>query len=99
VLVCGPLGLFIQNVTAGRGWVALALVVFAGWRPVPCVLGALLFGVCDALQLRIQGTDTSIPYEVFLALPYAVTLLVMVLRARSNRTPSALGVAFDRRAA
>jgi simple sugar transport system permease protein len=99
VLVCGPLGLFIQNVTAGRGWVALALVVFAGWRPVPCVIGALLFGVCDAVQLRIQGTETSIPYEVFLALPYAVTLLVMVLRARSNRTPSALGVAFDRRAA
>jgi simple sugar transport system permease protein len=99
VLVCGPLGLFIQNVTAGRGWVALALVVFAGWRPVPCVLGALLFGVCDALQLRLQGTDTVIPYEVFLALPYVVTLLVMVLRARSNRTPSALGIAFDRRAA
>jgi simple sugar transport system permease protein len=99
VLVCGPLGLFIQNVTAGRGWVALALVVFAGWRPIPCVLGALLFGVCDALQLRIQGTDTDIPYEAFLALPYLVTLAVMVIRARCDRTPSALGVPFDRRAA
>ena len=99
VLVCGPLGLFIQNVTAGRGWVALALVVFAGWRPVPCALGALLFGLCDALQLRLQGTNTGIPYEVFLALPYVVTLVALVLRGRNSRTPSALGVPFDRRTA
>ena len=99
VLVCGPLGLFIQNVTAGRGWVALALVVFAGWRPLPCALGALLFGVCDAVQLRLQGTSTGIPYEVFLALPYVVTLVALVLRGRNSRTPSALGVPFDRRLA
>lgn len=99
VLVCGPLGLFIQNVTAGRGWVALALVVFAGWRPLPCAVGALLFGLCDALQLRLQGTSTGIPYEVFLALPYVVTLIALVLRGRNSRTPSALGVPFDRRLA
>jgi simple sugar transport system permease protein len=99
VLVCGPLGLFIQNVTAGRGWVALALVVFAGWRPLPCALGALLFGLCDAVQLRLQGTSTGLPYEVFLALPYVVTLVALVLRGRNSRTPSALGVPFDRRIA
>jgi general nucleoside transport system permease protein len=99
VLVCGPLGLFIQNVTAGRGWVALALVVFARWRPLPCVLGALLFGTCDAVQLRLQGTSTGVPYEVFLAAPYVVTLAAMVLRARDNRTPAALGVPYDRSAA
>ena len=99
VLVCGPLGLFIQNVTAGRGWVALALVVFAGWRPLPCAVGALLFGLCDAVQLRLQGTSTAIPSEVFLALPYAVTLVALVLRGRNSRSPSALGVPFDRRLA
>jgi simple sugar transport system permease protein len=99
VLVCGPLGLFIQNVTAGRGWVALALVVFARWRPLPCVAGALLFGLCDAAQLRLQGTATAIPYEVFLALPYVVTLVALVVRARDSRTPSALGVPFVRGAA
>ena len=97
VLVCGPLGLFIQDVTAGRGWVALALVVFAGWRPLPCALGAFLFGLCDAVQLRLQGTSTEIPYEVFLALPYVVTLVALVLRGRNSRTPSALGVSFNRR--
>jgi len=99
VLVCGPLGLFIQNVTAGRGWVALALVVFAGWRPLPCVLGAFLFGLCDAMQLRLQGTSTGIPYEAFLALPYVVTLVALVVRGRNSRTPSALGIPFDRRVA
>lgn len=96
MLVCGPLGLFIENVTAGRGWVALALVVFARWRPVPCVLGALLFGLCDAAQLRLQGTATAVPYEVFLALPYVVTLLALVVRARDSRTPSALAIPYIR---
>ena len=100
VLVCGPLGLFIQNVTAGRGWVALALVVFAGWRPLPCAVGALLFGLCDAVQLRLQGTSTGIPYEVFLALPYTVTLVApsccaAATAARRRRSASP----FDRRTA
>lgn len=95
-LVNGPLGLFNREVTAGRGWVALALVVFAGWRPGVAVAGALLFGLCDAAQLRLQGTATEIPYEVFLALPYLVTLIALVLRARASRTPAALGVPYVR---
>jgi simple sugar transport system permease protein len=90
-LVCGPLGLFIENVTGGRGWVALAIVVFAGWRPVPTIAGAVLFGLCDATQLRLQGMTTAVPYEAFLALPYVVTLIALVVRARSSRTPAALG--------
>jgi ABC-type uncharacterized transport system permease subunit len=96
VLVCGPLGLFVRNVTNGRGWVALALVVFARWRPIPCVIGALLFGLCDAAQFRLQNTASGVPYEVFLALPYAVTLLALVIRARVNQPPSALGTPFVR---
>lgn len=96
VLVCGPLGLFIQNVTAGRGWVALALVVFARWRPSVCLVGALLFAICDAAQLRLQGAATAVPYELFLALPYLVTLIAMVVRSRDSRTPSALGIPFVR---
>ncbi|MEM1333862.1 MAG: ABC transporter permease [Actinomycetota bacterium] len=98
-LVCGPLGLFIENVTGGRGWVALALVVFAGWRPGLAVGGAVLFGLSDAVQLRLQGTDTAIPYEVFIALPYVVTLVALVLRARRSHVPSALGIPFVRGAA
>ena len=51
------------------------------------------------MQLRLQGTSTGIPYEVFLALPYTVTLVALVLRGRNSRTPSALGIPFDRRTA
>jgi len=101
-LVCGPLGLFIQNVVSGRGWVALALVVFGRWRPLPCALGAALFGLCDAVQLRLQGTATAVPYEVFLALPYVAALLAVTLRsgtgARRRRTPAALATPYSRRA-
>jgi general nucleoside transport system permease protein len=96
LLVCGPLGIFVQNVTAGRGWIALALVVFARWRPVPLVLGALLFGACEAVRLRLQNTTTDIPYEVFLALPYLVTLIVLVAASRRAHSPAALAVPFDR---
>ncbi len=95
-LVCGPLGLFIENVTGGRGWVALALVVFAGWKPFPAIAGAFLFGLSDAVQLRLQGTNSAIPYEFFLALPYLLTLVALVLRARASRTPAALGIPFVR---
>lgn len=96
MLVCGPLGLFIENVTAGRGWVALALVVFAGWRPVPVIAGAFLFGLSDAVQLRLQGTETAIPYEAFIAMPYVITLIALVVRARASHTPAALGIPFAR---
>lgn len=97
-LVCGPLGLYIENVTAGRGWVALALVVFARWRPWACLGGALLFGLCDAVQLRLQGQTTAVPYELFLALPYLITLLALVVRGRTSAAPLALGEPFRRSA-
>jgi ABC-type uncharacterized transport system permease subunit len=95
-LVCGPLGLYIENVTAGRGWVALALVVFARWRPWACAGGALLFGLCDAVQLRLQGQTTAVPYELFLALPYLITLIALVVRGRTSAAPLALGEPFRR---
>jgi ABC-type uncharacterized transport system permease subunit len=96
MLVCGPLGLFVQNVTAGRGWVALALVVLARRQPGRAVLGALLFGLFDAVRLSLEGTATAIPYEVFLALPYLVTLVALVISARRSDTPAALAVPFVR---
>jgi general nucleoside transport system permease protein len=96
VLVCGPLGLFLENVTHGRGWVALALVVFARWRPWAALGGALLFGLCDAVQIRLQGQATAVPYELFLALPYLITLAALVVRGRTSSAPLALGVPFRR---
>jgi simple sugar transport system permease protein len=101
VLVVGQLSLFLPNVTAGRGWVAIALVIFGRWNPLYVLGGALLFGLTDALQLRIQaasgGIDTGVPFELFQALPYAVTLVVMalvVIRGRRDAQPAALGIPY-----
>jgi simple sugar transport system permease protein len=101
VLIIGDVSLFGTNVTAGRGWVALALVIFGRWNPLLVFGGALAFGILDALQLRIQaasgGTNAAVPFEVFQALPYVLTLTVMVvttITARRNAQPAALGVPY-----
>ena len=101
VLIIGDVSLFGTNVTAGRGWVALALVIFGRWNPLLVFGGALAFGILDALQLRIQaasgGTNAAVPFEVFQALPYVLTLAVMVvttIAARRNAQPAALGVPY-----
>lgn len=101
VLIVGDINLWGPNVTAGRGWVAIALVIFGRWNPLLVLGGALVFGLTDSLQLRIQaasgGTTAAVPYEVFQALPYVLTLAVMVtatIAARRSAQPSALGTPF-----
>jgi simple sugar transport system permease protein len=101
VLVLGQLDVFDTNVTAGRGWIAIALVIFGRWNPWLVLGGALLFGFTDALQIRVQavsgGITSTVPTEIFAALPYVVTLLVMVAAmawASRDAQPAALGVPF-----
>jgi simple sugar transport system permease protein len=89
---------FIPGMTAGRGWIALALVVFASWRPGRLVIGAYLFGAVTILQLHAQGWGVGIPSQLMSALPYLATIIVLVLisRARSggSTAPAALGTVF-----
>ncbi|WFU83715.1 ABC transporter permease [Bradyrhizobium sp. CIAT3101] len=89
---------FIPGMTAGRGWIALALVVFASWRPGRLVVGAYLFGAVTILQLHAQGWGVGIPSQFMSALPYLATVIVLVLlsRARSggSTAPAALGTVF-----
>jgi ABC-type uncharacterized transport system permease subunit len=101
ILVIAQLGFYADGITAGRGWIAIALVYFSRWNPVAALGGAMVFGVTDALQLRIQaaggGYNTGVPFEVFQALPYLVTIFVMVLsarRARRDAQPAALGAPY-----
>ncbi|MCK1358894.1 ABC transporter permease [Bradyrhizobium sp. 199] len=89
---------FIPGMTAGRGWIALALVVFSSWRPGRLVVGAYLFGTVTILQLHAQGWGVGIPSQFMSALPYLATIIVLVLlsRARSggSTAPAALGTVF-----
>jgi ABC-type uncharacterized transport system permease subunit len=91
----GQLYSFSDNMTGGRGFVALALVIVARWHPLWAIAAALLFGATEAVALRMQALDISaVPYEVSLALPYVVTLLVYAFAARSGSIPWALGRPF-----
>lgn len=86
--------LWTNNLTAGRGWIAVALVIFAFWRPGRAVFGAFLFGGIMALQLRLQATGTSIPSSLLLMLPYLLTVAVLVASGRKQgqlKPPAALG--------
>jgi hypothetical protein len=86
---------FYANMVNGRGWVCVALVVFASWRPGKALLGALLFAFFDALQLRLQQSGGGVlglelPYQLYLALPYAMAIVALVLVARRASYPQAL---------
>jgi general nucleoside transport system permease protein len=89
---------FIPGMTAGRGWIALALVVFASWRPGRLALGAYLFGAVSILQLHAQALNLGIPAQFMSALPYLATVIVLVVisRARTggSTAPAALGTVF-----
>jgi simple sugar transport system permease protein len=82
---------FFFNMINGRGWVCVALVVFASWRPGKALVGALLFGFFDALQLRLQqSSGAALPYQVYLMLPYFLSIAALVLVARRAAYPQAL---------
>jgi general nucleoside transport system permease protein len=82
---------FFFNMVNGRGWICVALVVFAAWRPGKALFGALLFAFFDALQLRLQQTgDAALPYQIYLMLPYVLSILALVLVARKATYPHAL---------
>jgi ABC-type uncharacterized transport system permease subunit len=91
-----------ENLTAGRGWIAIALVIFSTWDPVRTVLGAVLFGGINAVQFRLQAAGTTIPAPFLGMLPYAFTILVLVIitwwEAFSKRVgaPAALGLPYMR---
>ncbi len=103
VLSVAQLGLFVENVTAGKGWIAVALVIFARWRsPKLALVGALLFGLANSIQYRIQallqiaqGAQT-VPYEFLLMFPYVLTIVVLLYRSNLIDQPAALGKPYDR---
>ena len=81
---------FFPTMVQGRGWICVALVVFASWKPARALLGALLFAFFDAFQLRLQTVVEGVPYQLFLMLPYILSIVALVLMARRARVPQAL---------
>jgi len=82
---------FFPTMVQGRGWVCIALVVFASWRPGRALLGALLFALFDAYQLRLQTVlGKAVPYQLFLMVPYVLSIVALIVMARRARVPQAL---------
>ena len=89
---------FSRNMTAGRGFMALAAMIFGKWKPIPTALACLLFGFTDALQIRLQGVilwgDDPVPVQFIQVLPYLVTIFVLAGFVGQARAPKALGLPF-----
>ncbi len=89
---------FFFEMVNGRGWICIALVVFGAWRPGKALLGALLFAAFDALQIRLQQTELGalVPYQVFLMIPYVLSILALILMSRRAEVPAALMIPYNR---
>jgi len=89
-LVLAQAGTFAENMSAGRGFIAIAIVVLGRWRPMGTALAALLFGAASAFQFLLQALGLALPYQLFLSLPYVLTLLALAGVAGRVRAPAAL---------
>ncbi|MCH7669381.1 MAG: ABC transporter permease [Acidobacteria bacterium] len=91
-----------ENLTGGRGWIVIALVIFATWNPARAVFGALLFGGVNAVQFRLQAEGTNLPTNILNMSPYILTIVVLILITRSDKArqtigaPVGLGVPYHR---
>ena len=89
-------GTFTEGMAQGRGWIAIALTFFGGWRPDLIFLGAFFFAGVEVLALRVQVARIGVPYQFLLTLPYIATILIMILASRWIRAPAFLGQNYDR---
>jgi simple sugar transport system permease protein len=86
---------FFFEMVSGRGWICIALVVFASWRPGKALFGAFLFGAFDAFQIRFQQVvGAQLPYQLFLMLPYLLSILALIVMSRRAAYPKALMVPY-----
>jgi simple sugar transport system permease protein len=100
-LSVGQSSLFTRNMTAGRGFIALAALIFGKWRPVQTMLACLLFGFADALTIQMQGvaklpSGEDVPVQFIQMIPYVVTIVVLAGFIGQSRAPGALGVPYDK---
>jgi len=95
-LSLGQLHMFLENMSAGRGYIALAAVIFGKWDPLQAMLACLLFGAADASTLRLQALDIKAPYQLVLMIPYLLTFLAFVGLVGKTRPPAALATPYNK---
>jgi len=95
-LSIGIAGSFAENMTVGRGFVAIAMVTFGRWKPIWVAAASLLVGYANSLQFGLQAKGLQLPTELFVALPYLVALAVLVVVGKGTAVPAALGIPFRR---
>ncbi|MGE0008045.1 MAG: ABC transporter permease [Parvibaculaceae bacterium] len=95
-LTVGSAARFVPEMTNGRGWLAIVIVIAGMWRPVPVLLATLVFSFLDALQLQIQGIGVAIPYQLLLAMPYICAILALAVRRSQSGAPAMLGIPYRR---
>jgi simple sugar transport system permease protein len=95
-LVLSQVFLFSEHMSAGKGFIALAAVILGRWSPLGALLACLLFGVCDALQLRLQFANPEVPYQAFVILPYAVSILALIGLVGKPTPPASVGLHYRR---
>ena len=87
---------FFPEMVQGRGWICIALVIFASWQPGKALFGAILFSFFDAYQLRLQHVVEDVPYQLFLMAPYVLSILALILVSRRAKVPEALMAPYRR---
>lgn len=95
-LSIGFMNTYLDQMTSGRGIIAVAVVIFAKWNPYRALGGALVFGIASALQLRLQAIGVAIPHQFLLALPYLLTIVVLISVSRNAEFPSAFTLPYNR---
>ena len=95
-ITLASVGIFVADITSGRGWLAIAIVIFGDWKPVKILWASLFFGFIDALQMQLQALGVQLPFQLFLAMPYILTTVAVFLARKRSGAPLALGVHYVR---
>ncbi len=95
-IVLSQVFLFSEHMSAGKGFIALAAIILGRWNPMGALFACLLFGLFDALQLRMQFANPEVPYQAFVILPYVVSILALVGLVGKPTPPGAVGIPYER---
>ncbi len=96
-LTLGYIGIYDQGIVAGRGWIAIIVVIFSRWRPTRAIVGSLIFGIGYSVAANLIGAGVGVSYYFLLTMPYIVALVVIILLVRKTKGPAALTVPYRRK--